>query len=730
MVTLTIVPEPSDATVVLTAVGYTQEGNSISVPLGTKVSWVVSKPGYNDSKDQEVLFGNRTVSVKLVDVPMCTISVDATPSAATVSIRSTTDSYWDNNSKGNSLTLPIGTKNVVVQVSHPQLNTKTFDAFTVNETTNLTAVLQNTISVFVYDSTGKSSMTSQEMANAEIKDAIITINNKDGDTKSQACNMDVSWSVKKDGYESASGEIRASQQAGGFIPNHTKIVNGEDNRIKVGINKQLYTVTFKVTPSDAKIYATVAGGTKQEKAGSLTVQGYLGDKIVYGAYKEEYVPLENAEFTITKTGVPDPIVLNVKKYYVTVEPDVPSGVVSQCDVMIKSGNAVLAQGKGKQGVNVEKNTPLSYTVQKGTVIKTGSLTVTKDAAIKVKLAVGEYKAEAFLLNTADLNNGVYCYPIYANSSTAVVSVSGNNSISYSLSGGVATKTGERTDIGAVVGFSSFDSSSENMVFFSSCVDSEKSIAMKLSVNPNSNSITITESKDFGSGSYWGNGTFVKITQGWLGIRYYGTGSGANYKRVGDLRLDTTSLLTFGAGGTTVGTSDLSPRTINLSKKDASTAIGLSPESSSYNISKYTATGSSIILTDSTYKSNVFADSNGNIVVDGKSFSILNSSGTKIYSYNADENRAFELLGRISDYYYVLDYVSTSPTADSKTYIRIFGAGTTGLIETKEISIPNWSSETKKRCYTYPQISQTGFLSTIVRGAYASTPVYLIRVQGY
>lgn len=43
MVTYTIYPIPYDATVVLTASGYTQEGNSITVPTGTEVSYTVSR---------------------------------------------------------------------------------------------------------------------------------------------------------------------------------------------------------------------------------------------------------------------------------------------------------------------------------------------------------------------------------------------------------------------------------------------------------------------------------------------------------------------------------------------------------------------------------------------------------------------------------------------------------------------------------------------------------------
>ena len=46
MYTLTINPTPTDAIVTLTADGYTQEGNSITVKKGTEVTYIISKTGY------------------------------------------------------------------------------------------------------------------------------------------------------------------------------------------------------------------------------------------------------------------------------------------------------------------------------------------------------------------------------------------------------------------------------------------------------------------------------------------------------------------------------------------------------------------------------------------------------------------------------------------------------------------------------------------------------------
>ena len=63
--TLTINPTPSDATVVLTATGYTQVGNTISVPSGTVVNWSVSKTDYSPASGSETVIADKTLNVEL-----------------------------------------------------------------------------------------------------------------------------------------------------------------------------------------------------------------------------------------------------------------------------------------------------------------------------------------------------------------------------------------------------------------------------------------------------------------------------------------------------------------------------------------------------------------------------------------------------------------------------------------------------------------------------------------
>ena len=68
MYTFTINPTPTSATVTLTAAGYTQSGNSITVPNGTTVTWSVSADGYTTQSGTWTANGsNKTENITLVE---------------------------------------------------------------------------------------------------------------------------------------------------------------------------------------------------------------------------------------------------------------------------------------------------------------------------------------------------------------------------------------------------------------------------------------------------------------------------------------------------------------------------------------------------------------------------------------------------------------------------------------------------------------------------------------
>lgn len=63
--TLTIIPDPEDATVELTATGYVQDGNSISAEEGTVVNWTVSKQGFPSKSGTITLTHSQVLHISL-----------------------------------------------------------------------------------------------------------------------------------------------------------------------------------------------------------------------------------------------------------------------------------------------------------------------------------------------------------------------------------------------------------------------------------------------------------------------------------------------------------------------------------------------------------------------------------------------------------------------------------------------------------------------------------------
>lgn len=66
--TYTINPTPKAAVVTLSAPGYAQSGNAITVPSGTSVSWEVSANGYDTIKGTHTITENKTLDVEITDL--------------------------------------------------------------------------------------------------------------------------------------------------------------------------------------------------------------------------------------------------------------------------------------------------------------------------------------------------------------------------------------------------------------------------------------------------------------------------------------------------------------------------------------------------------------------------------------------------------------------------------------------------------------------------------------
>lgn len=93
--TLTIAPTPEDATVVISADGYSQSGNSLTAIEGTYVEYTVSQTGYRTVSGSVTLDSDKTISVSLVPS-----SIDNIDDAKTVRELEVNDTAYDIVGKG------------------------------------------------------------------------------------------------------------------------------------------------------------------------------------------------------------------------------------------------------------------------------------------------------------------------------------------------------------------------------------------------------------------------------------------------------------------------------------------------------------------------------------------------------------------------------------------------------------------------------------------------------
>lgn len=691
MATFTVnVISPEDAVITLTADGYTQENNSITVPIGTTVHWEIEKLGYESKFGDYVVVGDSSITKSLTNLPMCTVSVSPIPLNATVSIRSI-DGDWSNGGTTKSLRVPVGTE-LNISVVHPELNPYSTSVFA-QEDTELDVILTNTITISTVP-----------------EDALVIINGDPGRSRTQQCNAIVEWEVSEEGYITKSGTLELNND--GFVPNRISDESG-DNRLFVQLDRQVYAIQISVlSPSGVNIEAQIGDGEIISGLDSINMQGYLGDVIKWSATKEGYVS-KSGEFVIDGKTSFEPIKLEVKKYLITVTP-----IPSSCTVTIESGSEILKTGVGAQYVNVEAGTELKYTVQSGTVVDTGELVVIADQAISVELPVGELKVDVFSFNKNDLGSSYYCYPVYANRSTIALSGNTGNLVEFTPLSGTLTKTDEK-DFGFVKNYSSFESSAGRMVYFTGYhnVSGKEDTAMQVSLNPNTGDFSIDDYHVFGD-STWGWEDFVKTDNGWLGFVFGRTTS---------VYLDTEVRYSYSAySGNATGY----VQRPHLSKFDATSALGRKQT----NVAAYTQYDLLVRYSDLNMF-DTFVDSNGAIACAGPAgFAILDSSFIRTYAYtNSNQYCIFRLLGRISDFYYVISYPVSTSSSDQKTYLYVFYANGDGLKEKIEITVPGWTTPTTtvELCKTVPCVSQTGYLLAVGdSGSFGYNNPFVIRVQGY
>ena len=308
MITFTVNPTPSDATVTLNG----KTGKSITVQSGTTINWSVSREHYITQSNSYTASTEDSQSINVTLNPnMVTITVNPTPSDATVTI---------NGQTRKSITVQSGsTINWTVSREHYYTQSNSYIANS-NSSQTINVVLDPKMVTFTINPTPS--------------DAIVTINGQVTNSLSVIECSTVTWSVKRTYYYEQTGsytmgttnysigvtltqkptqtlKVDASSATGsGSITSIEYAAAGSESNGSawawLGSDR---TVTmhfsgFDNIDSNAKIVSMSA-----EFKIKATVSPYFNASLVAGSrtcgtYREEFTSVDAAKFTVTANNLP------------------------------------------------------------------------------------------------------------------------------------------------------------------------------------------------------------------------------------------------------------------------------------------------------------------------------------------------------------------------------------------------------------------------------------------
>lgn len=256
--TIDINPIPLDATVILEANGYTQEGNSITVPYNTEVTYSVSKEQYGTISNTIIATEDASLFIELVREPV-TLTVNPIPNDAYVTLRAA--GYTQ---VGNSIAVAPGTEVTCIVSKAGYISTSR--TVTVNATGTITIELEVARYTLTVDPTPS--------------DAIVTLSAQSGTQSGNSITVD------------AGTEVTYSVSKTGYIPqNNLRITVMQDQTLPIVLDDLIYTLTINPTPADAMVTIRVPGTTPTINSGTTSVQAREGTEIEYVVEKIDYEPV-------------------------------------------------------------------------------------------------------------------------------------------------------------------------------------------------------------------------------------------------------------------------------------------------------------------------------------------------------------------------------------------------------------------------------------------------------
>lgn len=346
-VTVTVVPsldgvssgDLSGVSVSLTAEGYSQVGRSITVPIGTVVSWEVSCSGYKSRTGTVFPVGNTTLPVNLTSLTMYTVTIRPFPLDSVVTLAG--EGGYEQTEDTNSITVPEDTT-VSYVVAKSSLDSFS-GSLVVSKNKEIDVVLNATITLV-----------------SDPEDAVKKINNK-GSSLTVPCNTSPTWEVSKDGYISQSGTIEKNND--GYIVTQT---------VNVVLEKQTYLFAISALPVDATISITVDGNTITDNE-YLSVRATEGTEVYWKVERSGYTAAGSD--TVPWVMLAEDKVISVSLAVATYNVSITSTPSSATITLTTAGGVLLASGEGYVYTAVETNTAIRY------VVEFGGVSVTRTAVV-------------------------------------------------------------------------------------------------------------------------------------------------------------------------------------------------------------------------------------------------------------------------------------------------------------------------------------------------------------
>lgn len=403
--TYTVTSVPNDATITLSASGYnTQTGTgtcSITVAIGTVVTWTVAKEGYTTRSEPRTITGTTSEQVKITTIPMWGMKIISVPADASKWMQS--ESYSSNTDQisvpqGSTVTWSVTKDGMIGTSGSRQVPATSADPDPVVVNTELSAMLSLATSNPVTP------------ADATITWTVIGGSTSHNTSVTALVSKSVTLTVSKSGYNSYTKSFPVS---GNYLTNSTEE--------PITLTKKQLTCSLSASPSDATIKLRVNGGTATQGTGTVTVNCVIGDVITWEVSKTGYhiksdsLSPATGSYTMGASSYLIPsVTLEVNNYNVSI-----TSVPSLASIVIKKNGTTIASGTGSASVNVNYGTAISYTVTYQNVTETKNATVSATYSDTVTLNAQ--------------NNGVTIYT----SDTANVQLTKGNYVAILVGGGSA-----------------------------------------------------------------------------------------------------------------------------------------------------------------------------------------------------------------------------------------------------------------------------------------------------